>query len=163
MRQTGRTPGEKTLAPPPGVVTLVHRYLAARTDDLEQILRDREQVLALRRIVVERRTGREQRALELQEIDVECLDRPGRRAVAHEHAERAQAVERGRERGLADAVIDDIAEFVAADLFNPRDKILLIVEDDVVAAIGEREIGLRLGAHGTDHMRAERLCPLAGQ
>ena len=33
----------------------------------------------------------------------------------------------------------------------------------MIAAIGEREIGLRLGADGADDMRAERLGPLARQ
>jgi site-specific recombinase XerD len=35
VRQSGRSPGEKTLAPPPGVVALVREYLAARTDGLD--------------------------------------------------------------------------------------------------------------------------------
>ena len=71
------------------------------------------------------------------------------------------AGQRARKRGLADAVIDHVAEFVAADLLDARDEILLVVEDDVIAAIGEREIGLCLGADGADDVRAQRLRPLA--
>jgi GTP-binding protein LepA len=45
-------------------------------------------------VSIERRARREQRALGLQNVDVECLDLAGRAAEAREHAKWAQAVER---------------------------------------------------------------------
>src|SRR6266852_272812 len=98
-------------------IFLVHRDLhRPARNHVEQVVRGLEQVLALGDIVVERRTGGEQRALGLQNVDVEGIDRAGRRAEAHEHAERLDAVERGREGGLADAVIDHLAQLAAGDL-----------------------------------------------
>src|SRR5690348_4381165 len=98
-------------------VLLVDRNLhGAGADYVEQVAGDRVQVLTLGRIVVERRPGREQRALGLEDVDVEGLDLARGRAERHEVAERLDAVERGRERGLADAVIDDVAELAAGDL-----------------------------------------------
>src|SRR5262249_45308431 len=53
-------------------IFLIHRDLdRAARHHLEQVLRDREQVLAFGRIGVQRWTGREQRTFGLQEIDVE--------------------------------------------------------------------------------------------
>src|SRR4029079_8418132 len=62
---------------------------------------------------------------------------------------------------LAHAVIDHIAEFVAADLFDAGNEILLIVEDDVLATVGERKVGLGLGANGADDVGSKRPRPLA--
>ncbi len=61
---------------------------------------------------------------------------------------------------LADAVIDDVAQLAAGDFLHPRDEILLAVEDDMVAAIGLRELGLLLRADGADHGRAEMSLPI---
>ena len=83
-------------------------------------------------------------------------------AEADEHAARLEAGQRTRKRRLADAVIDNIAELVAADLLHARDEVFLIVKDDVIAAIGERKLGLCFGADGADDMRAKRSRPLAG-
>ena len=58
-------------------IFLIHRNLdRAACDHLEQLIRRLEQVLALGGIIVERRTSGEQRALRLQNIDVEGVDRP---------------------------------------------------------------------------------------
>src|ERR1700719_4457809 len=88
-------------------VALVDRDLhLAAGHHAEQVVGDRQQILALGRIGIEGRTSGEERALGLQDIDAEGLDRAGGVAKAHEHAERLDAIERGRECGLADAVID---------------------------------------------------------
>src|SRR6185312_13865497 len=50
-----------------------------------------------------------------------------------------------------------------ADLLYPCDEILFIVEDHMIAAIGERKFGLRSRADCADDMRAERPRPLAGE
>src|SRR5499427_10701718 len=66
--------------------------LAAR-NDVEGLGRELEQVLAFGGVVVEGRPRRKQRALDLKQIDIEDIDRPGRAAEAYEHAKRTQAVE----------------------------------------------------------------------
>src|ERR1043165_6792202 len=88
----------------------------AAADHVEQVLGGGDEVLALGDVVVERRAGREQRTLGLQDVDVESFNLPRGAAEAREHAERANAVERSRERGLADAVIYHVAELAAGDL-----------------------------------------------
>src|SRR5207244_12400755 len=55
--------------------------------------------------IFQRRAGGEQRSLGLQKVDVESVDRSRCRAEAHKHAEWLDAIERSRERRLADAVI----------------------------------------------------------
>src|SRR6202790_772050 len=79
----------------------------------------------------------------------------------HEHTARLEAGQRTRKCGLADAIVDDVAKLVAADLLDARHEILVVVEDDMIAAVGEREVALRLGADGTDDVGAERPRPLA--
>src|SRR5215510_3674574 len=86
-------------------VLLIDRNLdLAARHHAEQVVGDRKQVLALGRIGVERRARAEERALLLQEIDIERLDRARGVAEAREHAERLDAVERLREGCLADAI-----------------------------------------------------------
>src|SRR4029078_6177453 len=114
-------------------------------------------------IVVELGPGRKQRAVIVELRYRKRRHRAGRIAKADKQAARFEAGQRTREGRLADAVIDDVAELVAADLFHAGDEILLIVEDDVRAAIGEREIGLLLRADRADHMGAKRARPLAGK
>src|SRR5581483_8833771 len=144
-------------------VFLVHRdFHRAGADLLEQVRGDGEQVFALGGVVVERRPRRKQRAFGLQDIDVESFDLAGRAAEAHEIAERPQAIERGWERGLADAVINHIAELATGDLLHTRDEVLVAIKDGVIAAVLLGELGLVLGADSADHGRAERLRPLAG-
>src|ERR1700733_6540243 len=85
-------------------IFLVDRDLdGAALSHFEQMVGDGEQVGALGVVSVQRRTGRKQRALLLQDIDVEGFDLPRGAAEADEHAERRQTVERRRERRLADA------------------------------------------------------------
>src|SRR6185312_3350390 len=143
-------------------IFLVHGDLhSAGTDDLEQIARRHQQILALGGIVIERRPRRKQRAFLLQDVDVERFDLAGGAADAHEVAKRPQAIERSRERGLADTVIDDVAELAAGDLLHLRDEILIAIENGVMRAILLGEFGLFLGTDGTDDGRAEVVCPLA--
>src|SRR5437899_13086973 len=85
-----------------------------------------EQFLAGRDVVVELWPRRKQRAVIVELSEREWRHRAGGVAKTHEQATWPQARQRAREGGLADAVIDDIAEFVAADLLHPRDKIFLI-------------------------------------
>src|SRR5438105_12279923 len=91
----------------------------------------------------------------------EWRHRPHRNAETHEQTARLQTSERPRKCGFPDTVVDDIAELVTADLFDTCDEILLVIEDDVIAAVGERKVGLCLGAHGTNDMRSHRPRPLA--
>ena len=78
-----------------------------------------------------------------------------------EHAERLQTIERGRERGLADAVIDHVAHLAAGDLLHLGDEVLVLVENGVVAAVLLGELGLVLGADRADDRGAEMRRPLA--
>ena len=82
-------------------------------------------------------------------------------AEAHEHSKRPQAIERGREGRLADAVIDHIAEFSLGDFFHAGGEILLAIEDRVLGSGLFGELGFFGRAHRPDHGRAERLRPLA--
>ena len=86
---------------------------------------------------------------------------PGRRAETHEHPKRPDAIERGRECGFADAVIDDIAELAAGDVLHARDKILIAVKDGVMAAMRLRDLGFVFRSDGADHGCAQRIRPLA--
>ncbi len=56
-------------------------------------------------------------------------------------------------------VIDHVAEFVTADLLHAIDEVLFVVIDDVIAAIGQRQLALLFRADGADHMRAHGLGP----
>ena len=114
-------------------------------------------------VVVEFRPGRKQRTVIVEFGNRERRHRTRGVAETHEHSARLEAGQRARKCGLADAVIDDVAKLVAADLLDARHEILVVVEDDVIAAIGEREVGLRLGTDGADDMGAERPRPLACQ
>ncbi len=133
----------------------------ALADDIEQPIGDSEQILAFGGIGVQRRPGREQRSLGLQNVDVESVDLARRAAIADKIAERREAIERGRERGLADAVIDHLAQLAAGDFLGPRGEILIAIEDGVMAAIGLGERGLVLGADRADDIGAEMIGPLA--
>src|SRR5438067_12004447 len=121
-----------------------------------------EQFGALADIVVELWAGRKQRAMAVEFGDRKWRHRTRGVAEANEHAARLEAGQRARKCRLADAIVDDVAEFVAADLLDARDKIFLVVEDDVIAAIGKRKLGLCFGTDGADDMCAERPRPLAG-
>src|SRR5437764_12647798 len=144
-------------------VFLVHRYLhLADSYDVEQIACDGEQVIPLCRIGIERGAGGKQRAFALQQVDVECLDRSGRIAEAHEHAERLDAVERRRKCCLADAVIDSLAKLSAGDFLHSGGEILLPLEDRVMAAVRVGERGLLPGADRADDSGAKMIGPLAG-
>src|SRR5439155_10156751 len=127
---------------------------------VEQNLGGGDEVVTLGDVVVERRAGREQRAIGLQDVDVERVDLSRGAAEAREHAERADAVERGRERGLADAVIDHVAELASGDLLHLRGEVLLAIKDGVVSAVSLRDFRLLLRADGTDDGGAERIAPL---
>ena len=143
-------------------VFLVDRdFHGAAADHGEQVVGDGKQILALGGVGVERRARGEQRTLELQDVDVEGLDRTRSAAEAYEHAERTQAVERSGKGCLADPVVDHIAQLAAGDLLHPGDEILVAVEDGVMAAVrlGERRLLLR--ADGADHGGAEMVRPLA--
>ena len=87
---------------------------------------------------------------------------PDADAEAHEHAERPDAIERRRERRLADAVIDHRAQLAAGDLLDLGDEILVAIENGVVRAVLLGELGLVLRADGADHVGAEMIGPLAG-
>src|SRR6266568_1787832 len=122
---------------------MVDRHVQLAVDDGgEQRVGTFKQFVAGADVVVELWPRRKQRAVIVELSEREWRHRAGGVAKTHEQATWPQARQRAREGGLADAVIDDIAKLVAADLLHPRDKIFLVVEDDVVAAIGEREIGL---------------------
>ena len=99
-----------------------------------------KQFSARRHIVVQPRPRREQRTMVVKFGQRERRHWTGGVAEADEQSARPQAGQRSRERGLADAVINHVAQFIAADLFDPGNEILLVVEDDVIAAIGQREI-----------------------
>ena len=145
-------------------IGVVDRHVQFAVDDgREQGVGAFQQFRALADVVVEFRPGRKQRAVIVEFGDREWRHRTRGVAETDEQSARLEAGQRTRKRGLADAVIDDVAEFVAADLLDARDEILVVVEDDVIAAIGEREVGLRLGADGADDMGAERPRPLAGE
>src|SRR3954466_8501961 len=102
---------------------MVDRHVELAVDDRgEQRVGAFEQFLAGRDVVVELWPGREQRAVVVELGERERRYRAGRVAKTHEQAAGPQARQRARKGGLADAVIDDIAELVAADLFHPRDK-----------------------------------------
>src|SRR6267154_3333760 len=77
-----------------------------------------QQFRALADIVVELRPGREQRAVVVKFGDREWRYRAGGVAEADKQAARLQAGQRARKGSLADAVIDDVATLVAADLFD---------------------------------------------
>src|ERR1700738_2242576 len=76
-------------------IFLVHGDLdhAAR-HHVEQIVCGLEQVLASGDVSVERRAGGEQRSFRLQNVDIEGIDRSGRRAEAYETAGRLDAIAR---------------------------------------------------------------------
>src|SRR5215472_13617243 len=70
-------------------IFLIHRDLdRSLADDVEQVIGDRNQILALGRISIERRARRIKRSLGLQNIDVESIDLPGGAAEAHEETKR---------------------------------------------------------------------------
>src|ERR1700742_5173461 len=119
----------------------------------EQRIRTLKQLLAGADIVVELGSRRKQRAVIVEFRYRKWRDRAGRVAEADEHAPRLQAGQRARERRLADAVIDDVAELVAADLLDTIDEVFVAVVDDVIAAIGEREFGFLLRSDGADDVR----------
>src|SRR6185437_5253104 len=82
-------------------------------------------------------------------------------AEAGEHAERSQAIERGREGRLADAVVGDGALGPLGDFGDTGWEVLRRIVDDVVgaAALGDLRFGRR--ADGSDDGGAEMLAPLA--
>jgi hypothetical protein len=135
----------------------LHR--AAR-NDVEEVVAHGENVLAPGEMREQQLPRGEERAILLQEHDVERLDRSRRRAEADEIAEAPQAIERGREGRFADAVVDDVAALAVRDLPHARGKVLLAVLDDVVAAVLARELGLLGRADRADDGRAEVLRPL---
>src|SRR5207237_6185469 len=92
--------------------------------------------------------------------DIECLDRARSAAEAREHAERCDAVERARERRLADAVIDHGAQLAAGDLLYLGHEILIAIEDGVVRTVPVGEFRLVLRADSADHRGAEMPSPL---
>ena len=96
-----------------------------------------------------------------EEVDVEGLDGARGRAVGGEHAQRAQAVERGREGGFADGVVDDVAERAVGDLLHARCEILAPVVDAVVGPVLPGEFALLGRARRPDDGGAERVAPLA--
>src|SRR5260370_36404941 len=167
-QQNGRSRGRATFEVPVRLlrilerVFLIHRNLARPArHDLEQLIRGLEQVLAFGSVMVERRTGGKQRALGLQDIDIEGLDLSRGAAEAHEHAERLDAVERGREGRLANPVIDHLAELAAGDLLHLRSEILIAVENDMMGAVLLRKLALLLRADGPAHISTEVVRPLA--
>src|SRR4029079_3849306 len=97
-----------------------------------------------------------------ENVDVERIDLTGRAAKADEVAHGPQAIERSWKRRLADAVINNIAELAAGDLFHLRYKILVAIKDGVVATVLLCEFGLLFGADSADDGRAEMIGPLAG-
>src|SRR6185295_7240947 len=92
---------------------------------------------------------------------IESVDLARSASEADEIAKRTQAIERGRKRGLADAVVNDVAELAAGNLLYLRHEILVAIEDGVVTAILLGEFGLFLGADGPDDGGAEVVRPLA--
>src|SRR5258708_35457682 len=111
--------------------------------------------------MVERRTGSEQRAFGLQNVDIEGLDLPRGTAEAHEHAERLDAVERSWKGRLANPVIDHLAELATGDFLHLRNEILIALENNMMGAVLPRELGLLLRADGPDHIGTEVARPLA--
>src|SRR5262249_62417044 len=99
-------------------VFLIDRDLdGSFADDVKEIVGDGEEVLALGRIGVERRSCRVERALGLQNVDIERVALSRRTAKTHKHPERPQAIERGRECGLADPVVDHLTQFTSSYFF----------------------------------------------
>src|SRR5215475_5665857 len=137
-------------------------FYRARTDNLEQIGRYGHQILALGSVIVERRPRCKKRTLGLQDVNVEGVDLTRRAPKAHEIAKWAQAIERSRERGLADAIVDDVAELAAGDLFHPRNKILVPIKNCVMAAVLFGKFGLVLGADSANNSRPKIIGPLTG-
>ena len=83
-------------------------------------------------------------------------------AVADQDAARLQAVERGHQRVLADRVVDHRHALAVGDLADPLRDVLARGDDDMGAAVGAGDLGLRVGADGADHGDAERARELAG-
>src|SRR5687768_12407292 len=108
----------------------MHRYLdRAALHHCEQRGGDLLEALARGGVRVQGRPGRVERALLGEDADVEGVDRTRGGAEAGERAEWLQAIERGRERRLADAVIDHLAQRPFGDLLDARGEILVAVED----------------------------------
>src|SRR5690606_20905612 len=81
-------------------------------------------------------------------------------AEGHPHAHRTQAVERGRERILADRIIDDMAKLAAGDPAHLRDEIGFAIIDHMVVAILFRERHLLRRSGGADRGRPDMAQPL---
>src|SRR3954451_11715996 len=91
--------------------------LAAR-NHVEHILSERRQILIARRISHECRARDIERSFCRENSEVDTGYRPGSVAEADHQAARPQAVERGHEARLPDAIVDHRHTSTARDLFD---------------------------------------------
>ena len=134
----------------------------ARRDHVEQVARTRDKLVALGGEVEQHGTGGVDRAVgrELRQLD--RVGRARRIAEADQVAAPLQALHGAAQRVLARRVIHDRHARAVGDLLHLLDEVLVLVVDRVVAAMGLRELGLLLAAHGADHGDAQVVQPLAG-
>jgi hypothetical protein len=167
-RRAGRLPGLEvhvcTRHFPQGVA-LVHMDgddLAG--DEVEELARSGEEIVALRRVRVQRRPGHVERAAGREPLEVERRDRPARGAEEHHQPEGREALQRQVEGVLADRVVDHRQLRPAGELLHLRQELAaVVVADDhwERAARRGRGLRLRLAPHGADDGHAEVLEPLA--
>ena len=135
----------------------------AGANPAKELVGARQQLVARRHVVTERRAGEEERSLAIEDLRIDGRHRAARGAEEHHHPAGRETLEALVEGGPPHRIVDHLQPAATRQALHLGDEILLGVENDVAGSRLAGEHRLLRGRCRADHRRADARGDLAEQ